>query len=110
MVDYPDSEGHWELVSDIGTSEWDVYFVVGKGYMATNENQTDPCAWLTGKWRKLSNQFQGRLKDAMPSCKGSRYWADHKNLSKELIDDNFEDYRVTCLDCGRTWIEEGIDS
>lgn len=70
LVILPDSQGHWELISDGESSFWDVY--VRRNYpragidcpYATNNNQTDPCMWLGGDdamWRKISDEYQGRL-------------------------------------------------
>jgi len=65
LVSLPDSPGHWECIVLGGKStRWDVYFRDWRGAQhpfATNENQTDLCAWLTGKWRKISDYYQGRL-------------------------------------------------
>lgn len=33
-----------------------------------------------------------------------------KELLQESSDDEFEDYKFTCLKCGYSWWEEGIDS
>lgn len=70
VMKLPDSQGHWELISDGESSFWDVY--VRRNYhgagidcpYATNNNQTDPCMWLGGDdamWRKISDEYQGRL-------------------------------------------------
>ena len=66
----PKSAGHWELRYGKHISFWDVYMRDDwpmKGQVspfATNENQTDPCAWLGNDnaiWRKVSDHYQGRL-------------------------------------------------
>lgn len=63
-LEVPDSQGHWEKLDGCESSRWDVYFRDWRGAQhpfATNENQTDPCVWLTGRWRKISNEYCGRM-------------------------------------------------
>ncbi len=76
--DIPDSEGHWILSNEYTEpgeeTGYDVYLraitPIGSQkeqliWFATSDDQTDPCNLLDGQWKKISDEFQSRMKGAL---------------------------------------------